>query len=57
MKEKIDQKQRVSTLFDRYRNQLDNPEYVEIELLVLIVSIIRPKRVQLFYQVDIQFFS
>ncbi len=56
MKEKKGQKQQVSALFDRYRNQLDNPEYVEIELLVLIVAIIRPKKVQLFYQVDIQFF-
>ncbi|MEI2273606.1 site-specific recombinase [Sphingobacterium sp. ML3W] len=56
MKKKMDHKQQIVELFDRYNNHLDNPAFAEIELLVLIVAIIRPKRVQLFYQVDIQFF-
>lgn len=52
---KLDKLQQLVALFDRFRKQLEAEGYAEVEFLVLMVDIIRPKRMNLLYQSDIRF--
>lgn len=55
MKKEQDREQQVSSLFIRYKTQLEDSAYVSVDFLVLLVDIIRPKHTNLLYQIDIQF--
>ncbi len=55
MKKEQDKEQQVSSLFIRYKTQLEDSAYVSVDFLVLLVDIIRPKHTNLLYQIDIQF--
>ena len=55
MKKKQDKEQQVSSLFIRYKTQLEDSSYVSVDFLVLLVDIIRPKHTNLLYKIDIQF--
>lgn len=55
MKKEQDKEQQVSSLFIRYKTQLEDSAYVSVDFLYLLVDIIRPKHTNLLYQIDIQF--
>ncbi|MGJ1417311.1 hypothetical protein ACR784_18090 [Sphingobacterium multivorum] len=55
MKKEQDKEQQVSSLFIRYKTQLEDSSYVSVDFLVLLVDIIRPKHTNLLYKIDIQF--
>ncbi|MGE8299304.1 MAG: hypothetical protein ACN6OW_07020, partial [Sphingobacterium paramultivorum] len=55
MKKEQDKEQQVSSLFIRYKTQLEDSAYVSVDFLVLLVDMIRPKHTNLLYQIDIQF--
>jgi len=55
MKKGRDKESKVRSLFERYKSQLEDPDYTSVDFLVLLVDVIRPKRINLLYQVDIQF--
>ncbi|WP_426789403.1 hypothetical protein [Sphingobacterium sp. WOUb80] len=55
MKKEQGKEPRVRSLFGRFKSQLADPDYTSVDFLVLLVDVIRPKRINLLYQVDIQF--
>ena len=55
MRKEQDKEQQVKSLFGRFKGELRDPAYVNVDFLVLLVDIIRPKHVHVLYQVDIQF--
>ncbi|MGJ1434302.1 hypothetical protein [Sphingobacterium siyangense] len=55
MKKEQEKEQQVSSLFIRYKTQLEDSSYVSVDFLVLLVDIIRPKHTNLLYKIDIQF--
>lgn len=55
MKKEQDKEQQLSSLFIRFKTQLEDSAYVSVDFLVLLVDIIRPKHSNLLYQIDIQF--
>ncbi|WP_313264087.1 hypothetical protein [Sphingobacterium sp.] len=55
MKKEQGKEPRVRSLFGRFKSQLAGPDYTSVDFLVLLVDVIRPKRINLLYQVDIQF--
>ncbi len=55
MRKEQDKEQQVRSLFGRFKGELRDPAYINVDFLVLLVDIIRPKHVHVLYQVDIQF--
>ncbi|WP_312336811.1 hypothetical protein [Sphingobacterium sp.] len=55
MKKEQDKETKVRSLFGRFKNQLQDPDYTSVDFLVLLVDVLRPTRINLLYQVDIQF--
>lgn len=53
MREKLNTNQEVKRLFERCHAQLDEPSYIELDFLSLLVDVFRPKRKSLFFQVEI----
>ncbi len=55
MKKEQDKEPKVRSLFGRFKSQLADSDYRSVDFLVLLIDVIRPKRINLLYQVDIQF--
>ncbi len=55
MKKEQDKETKVRSLFGRFKDQLQDPDYTSVDFLVLLVDVIRPTRINLLYQVDIKF--
>ncbi len=55
MEKEKDSESQVKRLFERFNTQIADPAYIDVDFLVSLVDVVRPKHVNLYVHADIQF--